>query len=267
MRTAGDPLPESLASYYRSLDAGLMADATAAFTEDAVYAVPRPGDHETDPRRIITGHHELKAYFDERGLLPYSHLVLVCVCRGADALLEGVSLLEGNRHQGFVASVQLSPEGRIARYLAWRVDAPIEPPPAPDGPERSDAEAVVARYFTALKEARFEDAAACFSKDCIYSHPPYKHTNITDPGRIDVKGRPALLANFQRRGPASFGYRMDVFIQRGPNALFEQGVVDLPGGGEGTAMGSLTMGEDGLIRRYAAFYCEPAVPRLGARPR
>ena len=45
--------------------------------------------------------------------------------------------------------------------------------------------------------------------------------------------------------------------------MFEQAVVGLPAGKDGLSMGSLTLAGDGLIRRYAAFYFEPAIARRG----
>jgi len=262
----GDALPTALAAYYEALDAGRMDEAVAAFTADAVYAVPFAGSQETDARNVVTGHEALAEYLQRRGLLPYRHEVLFCAVEGGDCLIEGVSVeaSTGKANKTFVASVQLGDAGRIYRYLAYQCEPPVSPPPAKrsEGGAGTDAPALVDRYFTALAQGRFEDAAACFSVDTLYSHPPYRHTAITDNRRIAVNGRQALLELFGRRGPTTYGYRMDVILQRGPNAIFENAVVDLPGGGEGGSMGSLTIGPDGLIRRYAAFYCEPAVPRF-----
>lgn len=254
----GDTIPGALAAYYENLDAGRMEKAAAQFTPDARYIVPFAGRHESDPPNIIAGG-ELVAYFYRRGHLPYRHEILFCAVEGKHALVEGVSVLaeNGRRDRTFVASVTSAQDGRIARYLASASASPVEPPPSTSTQCDHDARSVVARYFAALKEARFEDAAACFSENCLYSHPPYRHTQITDPNRVEVRGRDALLANFRRRGPTTFGYRMDAFVQRGPNAIFEQAVVDLPGNKEGTSLGSLTLASDGLIGRYAAFYFDP----------
>jgi ketosteroid isomerase-like protein len=262
----GDALPTSLAGYYEALDAGRMDEAVAAFTADAVYAAPFAGGQEADARNVVTGHEALAEYFQRRGLLPYRHEVLFCAAERGDCLIEGVSVevSTSKANKTFVASLQLGDGGRISRYLAYQCEPPVSPPPdkRSEAGAGTDAPALVDRYFTALAQGRFEDAAACFSLDTLYSHPPYRHTAITDNRRIAVNGRQALIELFRRRGPTTYGYRMDVILQRGSNAIFENAVVDLPGGGEGGSMGSLTIGPDGLIRRYAAFYCEPGIPRL-----
>jgi len=255
----GDPVPARLAAYYENLDAGRMEGAAAQYSDDAQYIVPFAGSQESDPPNVV-GASELKAYFDRRGHLPYRHEILFSAVEGEHAFVEGVSVLAGSGHRdrSFVASVTLASDGRIRRYLAYAAASTIDPSPSTETRSDHDAHAVVDRYFNALREARFEEAAACFSEDCLYSHPPYRHTQIKDPNRVELHGRDALLANFNRRGPASFGYRMDAFVQRGPNAMFEQAVVGLPGGKDGLSMGSLTLAGDGLIRRYAAFYFDPA---------
>ena len=50
-------------------------------------------------------------------------------------------------------------------------------------------------------------------------------------------------------------------IQRGPHCLFEGAVHDLPHGGTGSFISSLSLAADGTIRRYVSFYCEPGVAR------
>jgi hypothetical protein len=36
---------------------------------------------------------------------------------------------------------------------------------------------------------RFADAAACFSEDTLYSHPPYRPTGIDGHDRVEFRGR------------------------------------------------------------------------------
>ena len=102
-------------------------------------------------------------------------------------------------------------------------------------------------------------AASHFSDDVLYSHPPYRHTGITDPDRVEFRGRAALLAAFERRGKASFDHEVLTSIQRGPHCLFEGAVRNLPDGGTGSFISSLSLAADGTIRRYVSFYCEPGV--------
>ena len=115
-------------------------------------------------------------------------------------------------------------------------------------------------YFAALDDGRFDDAAACFSTDVVYSHPPYQHTGIDDPDRIVFRGREALAAAFHTRGRATFDHDVVTLLQRGPHAMLEGLVTNLPGGGTGSFISSLSLAADGTIRRYLSFYCEPGIP-------
>ena len=56
------------------------------------------------------------------------------------------------------------------------------------------------------------------------------------------------------------GITVLVSLQRGPHCLFEGAVHDLPDGGNGSFISSLSLAADGTIRRYVSFYCEPGVP-------
>jgi hypothetical protein len=118
---------------------------------------------------------------------------------------------------------------------------------------------VVHGYFTALDAGRFDAAAAYFSDDVLYSHPPYQHTGIDDVDRIEFRGRAALRAAFEARGPTTFDHTVLTSIQRGPHCIFEGAVNNLPDGGSGSFISSLSLAGDGTIRRYVSFYCEPAV--------
>ncbi len=69
-----------------------------------------------------------------------------------------------------------------------------------------------------------------------------------------------MHAAFDARGKASFDHTVLTSIQRGPHCLFEGAVDDLPDGGTGSFISSLSLAADGTIRRYVSFYCEPAVP-------
>ena len=133
---------------------------------------------------------------------------LLCVSDNRSALVEGELHDEGQPVATYVCSARFGAEDRIDRYLAFScrgardripVDVDVETEPA-------DAAMVVHDYFRALDEGRFADAADRFSDDALYSHPPYRHTGITDPDRIEFRGRPALHQAFLARGRASFGH-------------------------------------------------------------
>ena len=125
----------------------------------------------------------------------------------------------------------------------------------------ADAALVVDDYFGALDAGRFDEAAACFSQDVYYSHPPYRHTGLDGPERRNFRGRDQLAAAFRERGQTSFGHEVTASVQRGPHCIFEGRITDLPGGATITFLSSLTLGADGTIRRYVSFYCDGEVVR------
>ncbi|MGH9085398.1 MAG: nuclear transport factor 2 family protein [Acidimicrobiales bacterium] len=262
MEPVGDPVPAILARYYQAIDGDRFSEAAGAFAPDGRCAVPAAGVIETAPRAETVGPAALRARFAERGPSPWRHVVQLCVVAGSQALIEGVLVDEGGAATAtFVASARIDIDGRIGRYLAFScpgareafpTDVPVEVQPA-------DAAQVVHDYFRALDGGRFPEAAAHFSDDVLYSHPPYLHTGIDDPDRVELRGRRALEAAFGRRGATSFGHEVLTSVQRGPHCLLEGAVDGLPDGGTGSFISSLSLDRDGRIRRYVSFYCEPAV--------
>jgi hypothetical protein len=159
----------------------------------------------------------------------------------------------------FLASYQLR-GGRIARQLVYTCPL-VEPSPTwtsgNAGAAPADARAAVDRYFEHLDANEFEAAAACFSPDVLYSHPPY------GPGepRAEFRGRDQLLAGFHRRGPKpARSHHIDLSPQQGSECFLEGYTIDAPVGC--SFISSLSLDPDGLIRRYLAVLCEPAVPRV-----
>ncbi len=163
--------------------------------------------------------------------------------------------------RGFTASVQLDAGGLIARYLSYHYRPALHLRQRWAGPGQGDACATVHRYLDALGGGRFEEAAACFSEDLVYSHPPYRHSGIHNERRLEFRGRQVLLAGFQERGKTSYRHQVRICLQRGPHCLLEMVIVDLPGDGNGSSVASLSLDDKGLIERYVAFYCEPAIAR------
>jgi len=258
----GDPVPALLAEYFEAIDNDRFDDAAATFAPDGLYAVPLPGVIETGPRTETVGPEALLDRFTERGAKPWRHVVHLCVVEGLDALVEGVLVEDaGLPTATFVGSARIDDDGRIERYLAFSCAGARDPIPTDVDAAAvpADAAQVVHDYFTDLDAGRFTAAAAHFSEDVLYSHPPYKHTGIEDPDRIEFRGRSALEAAFSKRGKASFDHEVVTSIQRGPHCIFEGAVNNLPGGGTGSFISSLSLAADGTIRRYVSFYCEPGV--------
>jgi SnoaL-like domain len=258
----GDPLPAILAAYYEAIDASRFDVAAEAFSSVARYAVPPLETIETAPRAVTIGATALARRFAERGPRPWRHRIGLCLARGADALVEGVVVGEhGEETATFAASARIGPDGLLERYLAFSCPGAREALPTDVGADTVPADAVgaVHDYFSDLDAGRFAEAAGHFSDDVLYSHPPYRHTGIDDPQRIEFRGRAELQAAFERRGRASFDHEVLVAIQRGPHAMVEGVVRGLPGGGGGSFVSSLSLASDGTIRRYVSFYCEPEV--------
>ena len=226
-----------------------------------MYAVPLPGVSETDPRAVTVGSSELLERFERRGLQPWRHVPLLCVADDRVALVEGVLHDLAERPVAtYVCSATFAADGRVDRYLAFSCQGARDPIPDDADAEPADAATVVHDYFVALDEGRFADAAARFSDDVLYSHPPYRHTGIDDPDRVEFRGRAALHQAFLARGRTSFKHEVLASLQRGPHCVFEGAVDDLPQGGTGSFISSLSLAGDGTIRRYVSFYCEPGIP-------
>ena len=260
-RTLGDPLPATLSAFWQALDSARFADAAACFSADAVYAVGRPGV-ETAPRAVSVGPAAALERFTESGPRPWHHVPLLCVVEGAAALVEGELHDASDRPAAtYVCSARIGGGGLLERLVAFSCSGARDPIPTDVDAttEPADAATVVHHYFADLDAGRFADAAARFADDVLYSHPPYRHTGIDDPDRIEFRGRPALEAAFHRRGPTSFDHEVLVTIQRGPHCMLEGAVSGLPDGGTGSFISSLSLAADGTIRRYLSFYCEPAV--------
>jgi SnoaL-like domain len=262
----GDSVPAALGRYFDSLDAGRPVPAAAAFGADALYARPAPGAEEVAPRLIVHGRPAINDLLVARGSKPWRHRVVVCVASDADCLLEGVTELpSGEIRSTFAATAQLDAEGLVTRYVVFACEPVTDPAPAAGGNRPADARAVVDRYFAALAEGDFEAAAGCFGEDVVYCHPPYTRGGLKGGGRVWFRGRADLLRAFRRRGRTSFRHQVLVLIQRGPNCLFEV-VTPGPGGKlVGGGVSSLSLDDEGLIRRYVAFFSVEAVARRDHR--
>lgn len=256
----GDQLPQALAAYYEALDSGLPKEAAQSFSVDVVYAVHPAGEIETAPRVVRIGRQALLDHFEQR-TQRWVHQILVCAVDDSAAVVEGLTVDgdSGEPNGSFAASLRLDANGLISRYLAFHCAPAISPLPAEANSASTsafDAMAKIDEYFIALDDARFDDAAACFSEDTLYSHPPYKDPAVGGHGRAAFAGRAELAAAFHRRGRQSFGHRIVVDAQRGPHLLLE-GEVDAA---DGTLLGRFlsiaTLDPQGLIRRYASFYTE-----------
>jgi SnoaL-like domain len=227
---------------------------TERFADDAVLAYWAGEGEETAPRTIARG-----AAAISRALASEQRRreVVRELRDGDDAFVEGRLLTARGEVTGsYVASAQFE-RGAIARCLCFHGPAVEPPSAASEGPPAGAALAKLERYFDRLIAADFDAAAACFTTDCLYSHPPYA------PGgpRVEFRGREGLLRGFEQRGPRPVRPAIIRCVQRDADCFIE-GVVD-PGGG--SFVSSAILDGDGLVRRYVAFYTASRVPRRARR--
>ena len=229
-----------------------------AFAEDALLAYRDDGGEETAPRALAHGRGQIRAALAGGAFGGGRPEILVRLDDGVNRLLEGrLTGDSGDPVETFAASLQLDRTGAITRCLVFRTPL-VEPSrtwSAESDAAPGDVRAVIDAYFEHLGHGRFEEAANCFSEDCLYSHPPY----APGAGRAEFRGRAELLAGFVRRGYKAYEYEFAVTLQHGSEGMIE-------GTASGTALGgsfvsSLSLDDAGRIHRYAAFYCEPPVPR------
>jgi hypothetical protein len=144
--------------------------------------------------------------------------------------------------------------GRVSRLVWLRV------PLAPDrGFEASDAvpegRTILEQYFTDLTSSRFREAAAHFTVDTIYSHPPYAGGTK----RVLFEGREALARGFAvERGPSPVRQIITGFWQKGDRAFVEGVIEGIPDGGTFFSTAQISAG--GEIARYVAFYSATRIP-------
>lgn len=245
--------PLAVATLFEALGDGRVDDAAGVFEDDALYAYPNGGDDETAERSTARGRDAIRRALAAHGAERPEPIV--CVQDGSDCFVEG-RLAAAT----FVASVQLGPGGAIARLLSFR-SPEVEPSPTWRSAEPAPAAAArptLERYFRHLTAGEFAAASACFSEDCLYSHPPYSPGAL----RTEFRGRGELLAGLeQTRGVRPARPETVCCLQRGPECFIEGVVGGIENGG--SFVSSVSLDRDGLIRRYAAFYSKSRVPRRG----
>jgi hypothetical protein len=256
----GDTPPSAVRQLIDGLERGDVDFAAATFAADAVYAGPAVEDDETAARAVHEGE-AIAAALDADPRLGQPHSIRLCCAEGPDCLLEGWILDEsGERSRSFATSLQLDGAGLISRCLLFRAAAvEDEAGPRAGVAGQADIRLLVDDYFEDLHADRFEQAAAHFSADCLYSHPPYS------PGtpRAEFRGREELLAGFGRRGPQPVRVQIERSLQRGAELMLE-GRTLLDGSAEGPTgsfISCAALGPAGTIDRYVAFHTTPSIAR------
>ncbi len=153
-----------------------------------------------------------------------------------------------------IAGLTYGPAGQVSR-LVW-LRAPVVPARELDAPDEAPAgRPILERYLADLMSSRFREAAAHFTPDTVYSHPPY--AGGTE--RVLFEGRDALWRGFAvARGPSPVRQIITGFWQQG-DRVFVEGVIEgIPDGGTFFSTAQISAG--GEIARYVAFYSATRIP-------
>lgn len=226
-------LPESLAPRVRTWLASPEQDLTAAI--ESVCGV--------------------EASCEALSRLAPSGLTVVASVRTERAYWAEITRQADDGAETCLAGLTYEPGGRVSRVVWLR--APLVPQwrrgPREDGP---DARPVLESYFAALMSSRFREAAAHFTADTLYSHPPYAGGNE----RVLFHDREALARGFEtERGPSPARQIITDLWQRG-GRVFVEGVIEgIPDGG--TFFSTAEISREGEISRYVAFYSATRIPR------
>jgi hypothetical protein len=170
----------------------------------------------------------------------------VMIADAGDVFLEG----RGGART-FAASLQLR-DGALARRLL--ITCPlVSASPSQDASPRGPLLPLAQRYLVALNDGRFADAAACFSVDCLYVHPPYR----TGQPQALFRGRDELVRSWPiERGTRRVATSIERCVQDGSHGFIE-GIA-----AGGSFLASIVLDHQGLISRYVAFHTPELVPRL-----
>ena len=153
-----------------------------------------------------------------------------------------------------IVGLTYEPSHRVSRLVCLR--APLVPPRRPDtGSTAPDARPVLESYFAALMNSRFREAAAHFTADTLYSHPPY----AGGAERVLFRGRGALAYGFEtERGPSPARQIITDLWQQGSRAFVEGIIEGIPNGGSFFSTADISC--EGEIARYVAFYSTTRIP-------
>ena len=153
-----------------------------------------------------------------------------------------------------IAGLTYGPGGQVSRFVLLR--APLVPRRAVDAGEAvPDARPILERYFADLQRSRFREAAAHFSADAVYSHPPYGGGTE----RVLFEGRDALWRGFAvDRGPSPARQIMTGLWQQDDRVFVEGAIDGIPDGG--TFFSTAQIDTGGEIARYVAFYSATRIP-------
>jgi ketosteroid isomerase-like protein len=126
------------------------------------------------------------------------------------------------------------------------------------GAHGDDVPGAITAYYRALDRGDADAAAAYFSSDVRYA-VPWPGQIETAPRRLII-GRADLAQYFDARGAAAHGHEVTSCVVAGDTCLLEGLTRPLVGGRpDSTFAAAAKLDETGLVRRYVAYQCRPAV--------
>jgi hypothetical protein len=147
-----------------------------------------------------------------------------------------------------VLSLRGGEGGAIERIVCLRTSY-VPVPTASEAGSAAPARASFEGYFEALQNSRFDDAAAYFSTDTLWVHPPYAGS----PERELARGRRELIHTFvHKRGDSPVQQVITGFWQAGDRVFLDGVIEGIPNGGSFASTGQLNA--SGEVSRYVAFY-------------
>ncbi len=196
-----------------------------------------------------------KAGAEALGRLSPSRLTVVATVRAERACWAELVRHGDVEPETCLAGLTQQLDGRVSRIVWLR--APLVPPCEVDVGDRvPDGRPVLEGYFDALMASRFREAAAHFTVDTLYSHPPYAGGGK----RVLFRGQDELRHGFEtERGPSPARQIITGFWQHG-GRVFVEGVIEgIPDGG--TFFSTAQIDSAGEIARYVAFYSTTRIAR------
>ena len=153
-----------------------------------------------------------------------------------------------------IAGLTFDAGGLVCRLVLLR--AALVPPLATgESTSAPPGRPILEAYFDDLMNSRFREAAAHFSADALYSHPPYAGGSE----RVLYTGRERVSRGFAiERGPSPVRQVITGFWQRGDRAFIEGVVEGIADGG--TFVSTAQISSQGEIARYVAFYSASRIP-------
>jgi hypothetical protein len=147
-----------------------------------------------------------------------------------------------------VFSLRCAGGGAIERIVSLGTGY-VPMPTAFEAGSTAPARALFEGYFEALQDSRFDDAAAYFSTDALWAHPPYAGSSERELAR----GRRELIHTLvHKRGETPVRQVITGFWQAHDRVFLEGVIEGIPNGGSFASTGQLSA--SGEVNRYVAFY-------------